>query len=385
MTHALARLAGAASAEVASWLLTYALHSTILLAGAWVLLRFRPLRPAWEEVLWRVAVFGGLATAAAHTFLDVDPLVDAWDVTRLHVAGQGGGAAAAVVPGLEHWLPALALVWACGAALRLSDLGARQRRLLDAMRGRRPARGPARGALREVLAEAPVHVPVRLTQLAGVGTPLALGTREVVVPPDLAVRLSPTSLRGVLAHEVAHLVRRDPLWSLAGAIVEAACFFQPLNRVARRRMAALAEVRADRWAIEWTGSPLAMARGLEQVALAAADDRGLRAGLAATGESRAGLTDRVLRILDPAPEDGRPVGRGPRTLLVGGVLMVMLLALPSFTALHDPPGEHAMRDARPGRPPRVEEKAVLGGGGAAPLRRLRSGPVRPSGTAPHLG
>ncbi|HKK07377.1 MAG TPA: M56 family metallopeptidase, partial [Gemmatimonadota bacterium] len=268
-----------------------------------------------------------------------------------------------------------------------ADLGLRQRRLLGALKARRPARGPARGALREVLAELPIHVPVRLTELSGVGTPLALGTRDVVVPPDLGVRLGPTSLRGVLAHEVAHLVRRDPLWSLVAAVVEAVCFFQPLNRVARRRLGALAELRADRWAIERTGSPLAMARGLEQVALAAASDGALRAGLAATGESRAGLTDRVLRILDPSPEDGRPVGRGPRTVLVGGVLLVLLLALPSFTALHDPPGEHAMGEARPGPMPRAEVKAVLGGGNATPRQPEGSG----SGRAPlartelHLG
>lgn len=217
---------------------------------------------------------------------------------------------------------------------------------------------------------------LRLTALAGLGTPLALGLREVVVPEDLAARLDEGSLRAVLAHEVAHLARRDPLWSLATGVVEAVCFFQPLNGLARARLAELAEIRADRWAVRRTGSALAVARGLEEVA------RGLdggfrmrRPGLAATGERRSGLLARVRHILDPRPGEERPVGPWARVFTVGSVVAFVLLAVPSFTPIHDSP--RVMKPTAAGRlaPPPVATAALpapvwLGGRPSSPPASL---------------
>ena len=41
----------------------------------------------------------------------------------------------------------------------------------------------------------------------------------------------------MLAHEIAHLVRRDPQWLVLARAIEMVFFFQPLNRLARRRHA----------------------------------------------------------------------------------------------------------------------------------------------------
>lgn len=341
MTHLLAHASGAISAGVVSWLLTYLVHSTLLLGGTWVFLRLRPLRPEWEETLWKLATFGAVLTAAAHSLLDVDPFVDSWNPTHFHpgtghVATTALGSDAGVV--LHHWLLALTLVWLTGAVIRLSELSRRQRRLFRALGGRHPAAGDALTALRGVSGglTARARERLRLTCLRGLATPLALGTREVVVPHDLAHRLEGASLRGVLAHEVAHLVRADPAWSLAAGVVEALCFFQPLNRLARRRLAELAEIQADGWAVRETGSPLAVARGLESVARAVSATPGVaRPGMAATGERRGGLADRILRILEPAPEAGRRVARAPRAGVAGILFVLVLLALPSFSPIHD--------------------------------------------------
>jgi hypothetical protein len=47
----------------AGWLLTYLLHSSILIAGAWLVTRLLGSRPATREVVWRVALLGGIVTA----------------------------------------------------------------------------------------------------------------------------------------------------------------------------------------------------------------------------------------------------------------------------------------------------------------------------------
>jgi len=392
MGGALVRALDPASAAVASWILTFLLHSTLLLGGAWLLLRFRDVRPAWEEILWRLAVLVPVLTATAHAVADVDPLVDAWDVTLLHPASGAGASAAAAgpvtgLPGaimgllVAHWWLWLALAWAVGAAAHLLRLVRRNRRLLSALAGRRPASGRRGRLLRESLEAVGAPPRVRTSVLAGIGTPLALGLREVVVPPDLVERMEGAPLRGVLAHEVAHLVRGDPLWSLAGGVIRALCWFQPLCATARRRLEELAEIRADAWAVERTGEPLAVAKGLEAVARALSGrPRPATAGLAAAGERRAGLLARVTRILEPGPGEGRPVPARARSALAAAVLVLTLGALPSFTPIHDRDDDIAewgrAASARPAAIP-VPAPPV---GRTAPLAARRRPRTRPSGT-----
>ncbi|MDP2530867.1 MAG: M56 family metallopeptidase [Candidatus Palauibacterales bacterium] len=383
MMHLLARASGILSAGVVSWLLTYLLHSTLLLGGTWVLLRLRPMRPEWEETLWKLATFGALVTATAHSLLDCDPFVDSWDPTHFHPgAGHVASTALASDAGavLHHWLLALTLVWLTGSVIRLAELTRRQRRLLRALAGRRPAGGEVLEALRVVAGglAARLRTRLRLTTLRGLGTPLALGRREVVVPPDLAERLDDAPLRGVIAHEVAHLVRGDPLWALAAGVVEAVCFFQPLNRVARRRLAELAEIQADGWAVRRTGAPLAVARGLEGVARTLAEGGGpARAGLAAMGEGRLGLAERILRILEPDPAEARPVGHAPRLGLAGAALLTLLLAAPSFSSIHD-----ADDDARRASDTAVRMRAPIESRRQPRLMTSGSGQPRPRVSMP---
>ena len=55
--------------------------------------------------------------------------------------------------------------------------------------------------------------------------------------------LDAPQLRAMLAHELAHLERRDPQWLAFACILERAFFFQPLNRLARRGILGSARMR----------------------------------------------------------------------------------------------------------------------------------------------
>src|ERR1051326_8571783 len=67
------------------WLLTYAAHSTLLLAGAW-LLSIRLRSHAVRETLWKTALFGAFLTATAQVVLGVTPLPG-----RVVLAAPAGG------------------------------------------------------------------------------------------------------------------------------------------------------------------------------------------------------------------------------------------------------------------------------------------------------
>ena len=61
------------SPDLSGWLLTYLIHSTLLLGAAWLIApRFRSHRI--REMLWKTALFGGFVTATGQSLLRVSPL-----------------------------------------------------------------------------------------------------------------------------------------------------------------------------------------------------------------------------------------------------------------------------------------------------------------------
>ena len=77
-------------------------------------------------------------------------------------------------------------------------------------------------------------------------SPLVCGLRQpVIVLPEAAVHASPEELRAILAHEMAHLRRRDPLAGWLLAICELAYFFHPVFHLVRRQILLEREIACD--------------------------------------------------------------------------------------------------------------------------------------------
>jgi len=64
----------AAGAAVLAWLLTYAIHSTILLAAAALAAWRFADHHAWLDVIWKTALVGPIVTATLLMTADVVPL-----------------------------------------------------------------------------------------------------------------------------------------------------------------------------------------------------------------------------------------------------------------------------------------------------------------------
>src|SRR2546421_12222899 len=54
-----------------AWLLTYLIHSTVLLGVAWLVTRRRRLEPVASDLLWKVALLAGLVTGTIQSRLDL--------------------------------------------------------------------------------------------------------------------------------------------------------------------------------------------------------------------------------------------------------------------------------------------------------------------------
>lgn len=189
--------------------------------------------------------------------------------------------------------------------------------------------------LAELRRRAGVWKPVRLSASGVCPTPIALGWFEISVPERFITDLEPNQQRSALAHELAHLVRRDPVWELFAGILEALFFFQPLNRIARHRLRDAAENLSDDWAVRQTGSPLSLACCLTDIASwVGAGSEPLPTGTIAMAEGGPPLLRRVRRLAErdePEPHPSRLRFAG-----AGGLLVFMATAAPAIS-LGGPP------------------------------------------------
>ncbi len=190
----------------------------------------------------------------------------------------------------------------------------------------------ADGLARQLLDELCRHVPglpqVRLISAMHDPEPAAFGIRQwtIVLPQRAAHDLPEAELRTLLAHELGHLVRGDSTWLLISRLVCSCLAFQPLNHLARREWQRAAEYLCDGWAVSRTGTPLALARCLTEVAGWRRSGEASAAILAATGR-KSGLADRIERLVEAADlsETWNELRDRRRTLLAGGVVLGLVV------------------------------------------------------------
>lgn len=359
-------------AGVATWLITYLLHSTLFLALAWAVDGRTPATrsPSARSTLWTAAMVAGLATATLQALAGPGPgaRVEVADSEKLvaelappsgvDAVAAPGPTAGGVTPrggdasrrgtapsvwrrphgaGLEGgWRHLTAHGWpfllaAAALLATLSGLGrwaARWWRLRRRLRGRSPVRaGPLRRALDDVRTSTGGPGGVRLTRSPEVPCPVALPGREICVPDALPDDVDGEGLRAILAHELVHLERRDPLRLLGASALEAVLAIQPLNRLARRRIVRAAEAGADRSVRRLgLGAPLADALVTAAASRRAVPEPAPAAGLASASPVRR----RVEALL--APDDGDVAGAAPAWILpavAAGLLTAGALAGPS--------------------------------------------------------
>ena len=159
---------------------------------------------------------------------------------------------------------------------------------------------------------------VYLTAAEGLRAPAAVGLAEICLPAAALGALTPAQRESVIAHELGHLVRRDPLWKVAVELAAAVFWFQPLLRVARHEMAECAELLCDGFSVRVTGlrRPL-----VESLGVLAAAFRPCGVAAAGFGDSGSPLLRRAARVLD-----GSRAPAGPLPAFARAALALLALA-----------------------------------------------------------
>ena len=348
------------SSAVLAWLLTYLIHSTALLVLAWGITRVRIWSPGATDLFWKAALVGGLVSASVQLALEHRPAgsvsiastalapTPAWSAHAARAepvarsASEGSAAIEAASPAMPLATPGAATpadalpvpgiavtLWAL-IGLGLALTYAARRLILVGRIGDRTAvlDGRLIAELEQLTHDAGLRRRPRLTSTTRISSPIALGTAEICLPESALTELDLEQQRSMLAHELAHLARRDPIWLAFASLVERVMWIQPLNRLARRRIVTSAEFLCDEWAVRRTGSGVALARCLAQVAewIQASP---LGVPVAGMAEERSLLVSRVEKLLAGRGFDSRP-GR-VLTVAAVGVVLATIAMVPGVT------------------------------------------------------
>lgn len=201
------------------------------------------------------------------------------------------------------WVAWIALFWLLGTTLMLirtasSLIATRALLRTPAL----PDHHPLTDTLRTLAARMRLTGPIRLAESDRVSTPCVAGLlRPVILLPITALtNLDESQLRAILAHELAHIRRKDLLVALLQRIIESILFFNPAALWLGRQLRIEREACCDALAAEAIDDPHAVARTLAHVAAASRAPAPFpTAALAMTGPNDAPLLQRIRRLLLP--------------------------------------------------------------------------------------
>ena len=294
-------------------------------------------------------------TKVVHTRAVVGPLANSMlavaATAAVGIPAAGPGWLAAGLRYFDGQLPLLVLAWLLGLlAMSLRMLGG----LLYVQRLRRYRVRPLSAAWQERLAalaaRTGVRRPVQLLESALVRVPLVVGHWRpmILLPLGAVAGLSPAYLEAILAHELAHVLRRDYLVNLLQTVAEVLFFYHPAVWFVASCVRIERENCCDDAATALVGDdPLRLARALTALAewtQSAAVAPAPRLALAAFNRPGA-LLLRVRRLVQRRPA----VPTLAEGLMAGALVLGGLALLGGSVALAGPLVKASLPTVRPTR------------------------------------
>jgi len=243
---------------------------------------------------------------------------------------------------LGPWVPWLFLAWVLGFSLRLVHLGRAMAWLYGpCLRDVQPPPAEWLARFEGLRRRCQVAFPVRLGLSSRVDSLVVLGWLKpvVLVPAAALLALPPEALEALLAHELAHVRRRDFLANLIQSLAEALLFYHPAVWWLSRRIRQEREHCCDDAAVQACGDPLLYASalvGLEELR----SPSNLIPDLAPAA-SGGHLMSRIQRLLRP---HSTHAPAPPLAALIPALLLAVVLGITTLSATDAPKPAPAASD-----------------------------------------
>ncbi|HZJ16468.1 MAG TPA: M56 family metallopeptidase, partial [Chthoniobacteraceae bacterium] len=251
-------------------------------------------------------------------------------------------------PRFEPLLPWMSAVWLVGVALLTLRHIAGWRRLRAMRRSGTPARGDLQESFVRLLERFGSTASVRLLESAEAAVPLLTGLCKpaILLPIRVITGLGEHEIEAILAHELAHLARRDAWSNFAQVAIETLFFYHPAVWWIGRRARLERENAADDLALKVCADRRVYVGALAHLAELRF---GPQPALAATGGN---LLARIQRIVRPAPVE--PIASGwslgiPALFIALGVAAIVHARAADTKTIEVAPGQsiQAAIDAAP--------------------------------------
>jgi VWFA-related protein len=197
----------------------------------------------------------------------------------------------------QRLLPTLVALWLAGVLTFSIRIFGGWRLIAQLRRASHPAAVEWQRTLEEIAARMKMSQPVRLLMSSLVEVPTVIGWLRpvILVPVSALTGLPPEHVTALLAHELAHILRRDYIAGILQSIAEALLFYHPAVWWISGQLRAERELCCDDLAVAASGDVLLYARALAE--LESIQPARLRPALAANGGS---LVNRIRRLIEPA-------------------------------------------------------------------------------------
>ena len=376
-------------------LVVSSLKAFVLMLPCWAAVRCsRPIRPALEHGIWAAVLIAMLLVPLAGLTSLLPETTQSMLETKVvavdTLAAVPGGPAVNVAPSAlgnwQGWAGLVYLLALCAFGCRLF-VGCRRASRIETQ-----ASEINDATVREIIdtlgASKPVAKQVALLASSATAAPVTFGClRPAIILPDAWRDWSPVKLRGVLAHELSHVLRRDA-WIASAAAVNCALFwFHPLSWWLKKRLTLLAELACDDRSVLLTKDREGYAETLLSVASLCRRQEARPVWPAPAMARTSRVAGRIERILSIATPDTGLLGslalRRLSVAMTGWLLIIGSVSLAPAQhgitlsgTVQDASGARipkAMLFVSPAESPETREVTTTGADGAYSLSGLRAG------------
>jgi len=349
-----------------SWIVSYLVNSLwqvpLVFVAALAAARLaRPAGPRMEHRIWVSALLLEVTLPLCH--FQIGPLIQqAWSLASWLRSGSPGEGHAQVIVGAGTaagialpWLtPAALLVitasYACCVlyfAVRLAWGVWTTEHLRRLSASFHPDEETVRSLTRFRRLLGMAADQVELAHAQAISGPATVGFRRhtLLLPPAFLERLSPDDRDAVLAHELAHMARRDFAKNLAYGIIALPVAYHPLLLLTRARLAETRELLCDAMAAEAVGGRESYAKSLLRMARMLSDAQAPRI-LHAIGILDANIFERrVMNLTRRSPQ----LSGKRRFMLTAACALVAIATCTSALALRMEVKTPTREDAAPAK------------------------------------
>lgn len=367
--------------------LTYLIHSTVWIVSISLLLKLPQLQAAdIRNFLWKVALIGGILTSVYASFwghrsigielsqrvievesISSSPLaapspestaeVFADPPTQTapspHSGTQSVSSGSVILPHVQESSPGTSresegssawilwllwaglLTWLVGSLLLLIRHAIQHVLFFRGIQDRVIVDQPQVFLIfQQIQKKAQLNLGFQLTSSHLISSPVVIQGKEICLPSQALDSLDEQQLEGLIAHELAHVIRKDYHWSWFMLIMESLFFFQPLLRWVRREIHNSTELLCDNWAAQTTGDSFALANCLLAVAQWIQPQTPSYSLIAGMALRKSELSNRISQLINTTNMQTQHFSRLKAYITLGLALPLVMWALPGFTFLN---------------------------------------------------